>query len=814
MKLSILFLLISSTLLAQSHRSMEALRTSEKVIIDGLLNEESWSKAKQTTDFTQFKPSPGKPSSNQTEVRFIYDDDALYIAAKCFEKLENISTVLCQRDDFNPNVDNFQIILDTYNDDQNGFDFGVSSKGVQFDSKISATGENIDMNMVWSSAVSIFDQGWQLEMRIPYSAIRFPKVAVQNWGINFFRYSSHNREESTWNAVNPELDNWMVQCGDITNIEGILPPLRLAFMPYISGYANHEQLNSTEKASWSNSMNGGMDIKLGLNEAFTLDMTLVPDFGQVVFDNKVLNLSPFEIQFNENRQFFTEGTELFTKSGLFYSRRIGVQSPYPVLSHNLKDNEYLKNVPTNSQLYNATKISGRTKSGLGIGVFNAVIAAQNAIAVNEVTNEERTIEIAPTTNYNVFVLDQNLKNNSSITFTNTNVLRNGDFYDANVTGLNGRFNTKTNNYYISFSSALSNKLDNVLETGYNYGINFGKQKGHLIYSVNYFEESNTYNPNDLGFNANNNKRLIYGMISYRIFKPFWKLNQLNNTLSFSYNRLYNPDVYTSTYINYALFANTKKFHAVGFEMNSALTEIYDYFEPRQEGRYFVSPKWFNIGGWVSSNYQKRIAMDANLFYSIIDDPKWSEIYYKLAPRIRVNDKLFVSYAFEVNNLYNALGYAVAFGTPSETVDGIVFGSRNQNNTINSINASYTLTNRMGITFRLRHYRTSVIYNSFSTLNENGSLQAIEFSGLDNNGVSAYNTNYNAFTIDFVYRWVFLPGSEINIVWKNAIFNDDKNYYGNFGNNLKTLFDNVPMNSFSFKLIYWLDYQSIKRLKKK
>ena len=121
---------------------------------------------------------------------------------------------------------------------------------------------------------------------------------------------------------------------------------------------------------------------------------------------------------------------------------------------------------------------------------------------------------------------------------------------------------------------------------------------------------------------------------------------------------------------------------------------------------------------------------------------------------------------------------------------------------------------MGITFRLRHYRTAVIYNSFSTLNENGSLQAIEFSGLDNNGVSAYNTNYNAFTIDFVYRWVFLPGSEINIVWKNAIFNDDKNYYGNFGNNLKTLFDNVPMNSFSFKLIYWLDYQSIKRLKKK
>ena len=411
-------------------------------------------------------------------------------------------------------------------------------------------------------------------------------------------------------------------------------------------------------------------------------------------------------------------------------------------------------------------------------------------------------------------MDQNLKNNSSITLTNTNVLRNGDFYDANVTGLNGRFNTKTNNYYISFSSALSNKLDNVLETGYNYGVNLGKQKGNLIYSTSYFEESNTYNPNDLGFNTNNNKRIITGGVSYRIFKPFWKLNQLNNTISFSYNRLYNPDVYTSTYLNYALFANTKKFHAVGIEINGALTKIYDYFEPREVGRYFVSPKWLNVGGWISTNYQKRFAMDANIFYSFIDDPKWNEVYYKLSPRLRVNDKIFISYSFEVNNLSNALGYAVAFGTPAETIDGIVFGSRNQNNTINSINASYTITNRMGITFRLRHYRTAVVYNSFSTLNENGSLQAIQFSGLDNNGVSAYNTNYNAFTIDFVYRWVFLPGSELNIVWKNAIFNDDKNYFGNFGSNLKTLFDNVPMNSFSFKLIYWLDYQSIKRLKKK
>ncbi|MEY4861157.1 MAG: hypothetical protein RL059_856, partial [Bacteroidota bacterium] len=103
-------------------------------------------------------------------------------------------------------------------------------------------------------------------------------------------------------------------------------------MPYVSAYI------SNESGSTSQSINGGLDIKYGINDAFTLDVTLIPDFGQVVFDNQVLNLTPFEIQFNENRQFFTEGTELFNKSGLFYSRRIGIQAPGAVLNNLLLAN--------------------------------------------------------------------------------------------------------------------------------------------------------------------------------------------------------------------------------------------------------------------------------------------------------------------------------------------------------------------------------------------------------------------------------------------------------------------------------------------
>jgi hypothetical protein len=304
--------------------------------------------------------------------------------------------------------------------------------------------------------ICVTDSAWIAEIRIPYSAFRFPKKEIQTWGVNFSRQIARLREESTWSPVNPDLENYLLESGDILGLKGIEPPLRLAFMPYLSSYLDRVP-DQNGDFGWNKSMNGGLDIKYGLNEAFTLDVTLVPDFGQVVFDQKVLNLSPFEVQFNENRQFFTEGTELFNKAGLFYSRRIGIQAPFSISNAQLSENEVLEKEPQPSQLYNASKISGRMKNGLGIGFFNAITAEQHGIALDTVTDLSRAVIVSPLTNYNVFVLDQNLKNNSSITFTNTNVCRAGDFYDANVSGLNFVFNSKNNNYFFNGRTALSSK---------------------------------------------------------------------------------------------------------------------------------------------------------------------------------------------------------------------------------------------------------------------------------------------------------------------------------------------------------------------
>lgn len=199
-----------------------------------------------------------------------------------------------------------------------------------------------------------------------------------------------------------------------------------------------------------------MDVKYGLNESFTLDATLIPDFGQVVSDNLINNLTPFEVRFDENRPFFTEGTELFKKADLFYSRRIGaIPAAYYTVDGLRNRNYTIIENPSVTQLYNAVKLSGRTKNKLGIGVFNAVTAPVHARVRDNLTGKDSTIETEALTNYNVFVLDQALKGRSSITLTNTNVIRSGATRDANVTGLDYNYFTKNNKYQLKISGRYS-----------------------------------------------------------------------------------------------------------------------------------------------------------------------------------------------------------------------------------------------------------------------------------------------------------------------------------------------------------------------
>ena len=244
-----------------------------------------------------------------------------------------------------------------------------------------------------------------------------------------------------------------------------------------------------------------MDVKYGLTENFTLDATLIPDFSQVGFDDVQLNLGPFEQQFTEQRQFFTEGTELFNIGRLFYSRRIGAR---PIdqfeVEGNLAANEEIIDRPDKTTMLNAVKISGRTKKGLGIGFFNAFTQKAEAKIRNTVTGEVRKETIDPFTNYNIMVLDQQFNQNSSISLINTNVNRKGNFRDANATALDWPIEDKGSNYNIDGSFKMTNISDdpNETSTGYAFDTSIGKQSGNWRGEIGYNFENKDYNPNDLG----------------------------------------------------------------------------------------------------------------------------------------------------------------------------------------------------------------------------------------------------------------------------------------------------------------------------
>jgi hypothetical protein len=438
------FLLLSFALFSQTKDSIPRKkitipRISEAPKIDGILDDAAWQNAPIATDFVERQPNNGRPipDSLKTDVKIVYDDLGIYFGATLKDpEPDKILKELTERDGIG-NDDFFFILLNGYNDRQQSLQFIVTAAGVQYDAKMTNDNEDSSWNGIWYSAVQITKEGWVVEIFIPYSEVRFPNKNVQEWGLNMEREFRRSRTRYSWSHIDNTKGSFSIYDGEIHGIENIQSPLRLSFQPYVSGYVNN--FDGETKTIF----NGGMDLKYGINDAFTLDMILVPDFGQSKFDNEVLNLSAFETQYEENRGFFTEGTELFTKGNLFYSRRVGGNpSAYP----NLSENEEITNYPASVDLINAFKISGRTDGNLGLGIFNAVTEKTYADIKNNNTGETRQEVVEPLANYNILVLDQRFGDNSSVSFVNTNVIREGHFRDANASGLYMDLTNKKNTF--------------------------------------------------------------------------------------------------------------------------------------------------------------------------------------------------------------------------------------------------------------------------------------------------------------------------------------------------------------------------------
>lgn len=798
-----LFLILCFTCTISAQKpSLEAVRIDGSIKIDGLLDDAAWEKAPVGADFTNLQPVPGVKPKQRSEVRVVYNNDGFYVGVMMYDSSpDSILMELTERDNLG-NTDWIAISLDPYNSGTNGFAFLTTPANVQFDSQYSANGEDSNWDAVWVSKATLLDNGWSVEYFIPYSAIRFPKTAVQEWTINFVRQVQRNQEKSFWTAIDPNIDGYLNQCGKLTGLRNIKAPLRIQATPFLAVYGLTARDAGSDKAQTGSSITGGMDLKVGLSEAFTLDMTLVPDFGEARSDDQILNLGPFEQRFDEQRAFFTEGTELFNKGGFFYSRRVGGGNYFAGPNGQLRDGEVVLDNPQRATLYNATKISGRTASGTGIGFFNAV-EKENYATVSSPEGEERRILTNPLTNYNVAVIDQNLKNNSSVTLINTNVLREGNAADANVTGLLWDIHNNENKYSVSGNVGYSQRfLTDETSTGHKGGLQVSKISGNWTWSLGYSEESDTYNPNDLGLLFANNERRGFGVLRYNHRQPFLNGFFLNGGVGtfVDYETLYKPGKFTGSAAEVWVYGQTKHFWNLNFWTETNLSDNFDYFEPRVKGRFLRNPGERNVGGWVGSDSRKAIRINGNFNTNGYYGADRSDLYLNAGIRYRMNDRLSFNADLFRGREHNEVGFV-----NREEVDGkteIYMGKRDVTSVEASLNAKYSFTANMTVNLRVRHYWSGVTYNSFHLLAEDGTLAETDYS---NN----HDQDFDAFNVDLIYRWRFAPGSDIFLVYKSNVTDFDRVRSESYGRSFQDLWKQTPRNgSVSLKIVYWLDYASL------
>ena len=813
---------------ALEKKTMSAVKLPQKPRIDGDGNEDVWENVPLafSGNFTQVRPNNLEPSAYTTSIKVGYTDYAMYVLA--YMKDPNPSDIARQlglRDDFGSVADRFGIALDTYNQGQNAFYFAVTSAGVQLDLYITPNSEDVSWDAVWNSAVEITDDGWVAEFEIPWSAIRFAKRPEQLWGINFMRVVRSQNEEAFWSPVDASVSGFVNQSGLLRGVNDINPPLRLQLFPYVSAVAGVDRGSGESSTSFG----GGMDVKWGISESFTLDMALIPDFSQVQSDNQVLNLSPFEVQYDENRPFFTEGTELFNKRDLFYSRRVGTAFNTFNPAADLPETSAIISRPSNAKLINATKISGRTHKGLGIGFFNAITNKTFIEVVDTIRNgehgyklEHRKLMMDPVTNFNIAVVDQNLPNNSSVSLINTNVTRMEGGRDANVTATEFRFRDKKNMFELEGFGALSYVWDNVDEDldfrqrteGHRYSLSFGKISGKFQFRLARNVETNDYDINDLGIIRANNEVNHYAWLGYRIFNPVWIINQGGLNLSLKYERLYRPDAFTSFGGNFRGWMQFKNFWNFSFGHSRDPVDSHDYFEPRTRGEnfgyYFTRlPSYYS---WmeVSSDRRKRFAMGVEGW--MFQRKAWDALDWGIYvdPRLRISNKVSVNTGISYSIATNERGF-VASAYENGVPKNIFFGIRDVQTLEPSVRLNVTFSNRMGLNIRGRYYWSQVQYSDqFFTLRNDGGLNPVSYNfDNDEDGVNDHNVNFNSFNIDLFYSWQVAPGSFLTFAWKDAAYEWRESYSPSFSRNIDGFLTVPHTHTFSVKFTYFLDYLMVR-----
>ena len=814
----VLLTLCTTVLFAQEsitsiNKTATATRIATPPKIDGSLSEAIWSSPPTFVGLTEYLPAFGttEPESQLTKVWIFYDNTGLYVGAEMTDKSGKIQREFTKRDDTG-NADWFSVYIDTYKDGLNGYEFGTTSAGVQIDRRYSpvssglrsgggsssgggwGSGGDQSWDAVWSSAVQVEADRWTVEMKIPYSAIRFADKPEHQWGFNVQRYRRETRQELFWSPRQPEIENFISQWGTLQGITNITAPLLLSLSPYIAVAADHHT-----QTGWQRGFNAGADLKWGISQAFTLDAALIPDFGQVQSDPRVLNLTPFEVKYDEKRPFFMEGTELFNKGSYFYSRRIGGQ-PMNYNNIPLEANEVITENPSESRLLNTLKFSGRTTGGLGIGILNSITSNMYALIQDTITGHTRHHKTAPVVNSNVLVLDQSLKNNSYVSAVNTSVIRADGEYNANVVGLLFRFNDQNKRYYIQGQGTTS--LFSHKDAGFSYTLRAGKARGAWQYYVENALLDSKIDINDLGMQNERNRLSLTGNLSYNNYTPTHWYSRYNFSINPVYIRRFLPGTYEKASVSANAMLLLKDYTM--FRVTGAYAfPTKDFYEPQKEGRLYNKPQGVSGSFYLSTNYNKPVFVDVSLGYEALLQNGEHAYDVQLKPGFRISQKITLVLSSKLNNIFNNRGFSYKNALPAgSAMDTIIFASRNRSIIENVVDGRLSFNNKMNITLSARHYVSKVRNKAFFILNREGDLEPSGFAGKE-------GEVYNLFYVDFLYTWRFAPGSEFNLIWKNEINPQGVNTLNDsYFRDIRTLSSAPQRNLLTLKLIYYLDWMTV------
>ncbi|MDX1661399.1 MAG: DUF5916 domain-containing protein, partial [Gemmatimonadota bacterium] len=370
--------------------------------IDGRLDDPAWDAAPVLTGLVQKIPDEGEPATESTELRFLYDDEALYVAARMRSDDPSAIQAPVSRRDETFQSEQILIALDTFLDRRTAYAFGVTPSGVRLDRFHPRDAEHPSdrsWDPVWEARARVGVEGWTAEMRIPFSQLRFEEAVEQVWGLNVNRWVPKRNEDAFWVMVPESETGYASRFGTLVGIEGIAPKRGVEVTPYVAGNLTMTAEPDPDDPFAEESdgtMRVGGDVKIGLGPNLTLDAAINPDFGQVEADPAEVNLSAFETFFPERRPFFLEGAEVFDtgRPAYFYSRRIGA-SPSGSTPGDFAD------VPSNTTILGAAKLTGRLGPGLSIGVLAAATAEERARTYDLGEDRFDTVEVEPFTGYGV-----------------------------------------------------------------------------------------------------------------------------------------------------------------------------------------------------------------------------------------------------------------------------------------------------------------------------------------------------------------------------------------------------------------------------